>query len=383
MNQRSQAEPAGRRRRLMLSGILWAALFFAGCQWPADPPHASIHLHAGSWSAADGLFHQDSRWLGADDAHSVDLNDGRILWLFGDTFIAPDGSPQRARADLIRNSIGIQTGSDPSTAAMAFFWRRMAVQRPASFFAESGFRWFWPGDGMRIGNRLLIFLTMIEPAENDLGFAVAGWRSVRVENPDAVPGRWCIEAARQAPHRFVVALGAGGVLLHGGYLYAYGTPPSGNAAYLARWPEQKAGVGDLRDPQWWCGNDLGWQNESSLKGLPAALFIDGQAEFGVHYEPRVDRYIQIQTIGFGAVDLGFRTAARPEGPWSPLNRFYSPQEASASGILIYAAKSHPFLTGADLVVTYATNYLDSRRLMASSELYYPRFLKVAVSEVVK
>lgn len=373
------ATAVSRGRRLLLSGMLLAAAFVAGCQWPVGNADPSIGLQARPWPAGDGLFRQDPRWLGADDAHSVDLNDGRILWLFGDTFIAPDAIPDRARADLIRNSIAIQSGSDPALAVMAFFWRRTAKRAPASFFAESGVGWFWPGDGIRMGGQLLIFLTLIEPAENDLGFAVAGWRSVRVDNPDAAPGKWRIESARQSAQRFVVALGAGGVLSQGGHLYAYGSSPGGNAAHLARWPEERAAAGDLRDPQWWCGGDLGWRNESTLQGLPAVLFTDAQVEFGVHFEPRFKSYLQIQTIGFGAVDLGFRTAPRPEGPWSPLSRFYSPQQTSSMpGMLTYAAKSHPFLAGADLVVTYATNHLEPQRLISCSALYYPRFLQVEI-----
>jgi hypothetical protein len=43
--------------------------------------------------------------------------------------------------------------------------------------------------------------------------------------------------------------------------------------------------------------------------------------------------------------------------------------------MIYAGKAHPELTGADLVVTYATN-TDWERCLDDPSLYYPRFLKV-------
>ncbi|MFO7713508.1 DUF4185 domain-containing protein [Desulfosarcina sp.] len=362
--------------RFLLGMILLVAV--AGCaaigHWAAG--NAAAALTGRPWPEADRLFRQDTRWLGADDAHSVDLGKGRTLWLFGDSFIRSDGVADRSRATLVRNSIGIQTGSDPSSADMAFFWGQAAPSAPGPFFPGSGRSWRWPGDGIRIGGRLLIFLTTIAPSANDLGFTMTAWQAVAVENPDAPPGRWQVSQVSKNPDRFALLLGTGGVLAHDGYLYAYGSDSGGSQAYLARWQKEKAGAGDLREPQWWCGASLGWRVESRVHGMPAALFADAQAEFNVHYEPRIERFVQIQTVGFGAAGLGFRIARRPEGPWGPLTGFYRPEEASIPGILIYAAKSHPFLTGADLVVTYATNHMDPQRLMDAFGLYFPRFLRV-------
>jgi hypothetical protein len=326
------------------------------------------------WPAADRLFRQDPRWLGADDAHSVDLGKGRALWLFGDTLIRAGTSDDRSCAILIRNSIGIQTGSDPAAASMAFFWRQTAARTPASFFPESEKTWSWPGDGIRIGNHLLVFLTTIAPFDNDLGFATTGWHALLIDNPDAPPERWRFVGARNNPGALRIALGTGGVLLRKGHLYAYGTNPGGSQAYLARWHEDRAWEGDLREPEWWCGPRAGWKKESQIAGRPAVLFTDAQAEFGVHFEPRINQFLQIQTVGFGAAELGWRIAPRPEGPWGQLTRLYSPEEVSIPGVLIYAAKSHPFLAGADLVITYATNHIDPKGLNDYPELYYPRVL---------
>ena len=327
------------------------------------------------WPAADRLFRQDSRWLGADDAHSVDLGRGMALWLFGDTLVRAGTSDDRSRAVLIRNSIGIQTGSDPAEASMSFFWRQEAARAPESFFPESEKTWFWPGDGIRLGNRLLVFLTMIAPFENDLGFTMTGWCARLIENPDAPPERWQVVEVMRNPATLPIALGTGGVLRRKRHLYAYGTDQSGNQAYLARWKEERAWAGDLREPEWWCGARLGWKKESQMDSGPGALFADAQAEFGVHFEPRINQFLQVQTIGFGAADLGWRIAPRPEGPWGRLMGLYSPEELSIPGVLIYAAKSHPFLTGADLVITYATNHIDPIRLDDYPALYYPRVLQ--------
>ena len=155
---------------------------------------------------------------------------------------------------------------------------------------------------------------------------MTGWHARLVDNPDAPPERWQTADVRKNPGTFLIALGTGGVLHRKGYLYAYGTNQGGNQAYLARWKEDQAWAGDLREPEWWCGAGLGWKKESQMDGLPAVLFTDAQAEFGVHFEPRINQFVQIQTIGFGAADLGWRIAPRPEGPWGQLTGFYSPEE---------------------------------------------------------
>lgn len=337
----------------------------------------SVALTARPWPEAERLFHQDPRWLGGDDAHSVDLGKGRVLWLFGDTLIGSDGRHNRSQAAMIRNSIGIQTGYDPATADMSFFWKGAGPATPASFFPESANSWYWPGDGIRIGARLLIFLTRIQSAANPLGFALTGWKAIIVDNPDESPLQWQAATVKRGSEKFDIVPGTGGTLISGGFVHAYGCDPSGRRAYLVRWPVYEAGTGDLRGAQWWCGQRLGWVAERQIAGFPAVVFTDAQSEFGVYHDASIKRYVQIQTIGFGAADLGFRTASRPEGPWSALTRFYQPHEKKIPGVMIYAAKPHGFMTGSGPAITYATNHTDPERLIESPTLYYPRVLQIA------
>ena len=43
--------------------------------------------------------------------------------------------------------------------------------------------------------------------------------------------------------------------------------------------------------------------------------------------------------------------------------------------MIYSAKAHPALAGADLVVTYATNSTRFEEHFSDPEIYYPRFVR--------
>src|SRR3954471_8444065 len=86
-----------------------------------------------AWPEADELFHRESRFLGGDGAYTIDLGGERILWLFGDSFVAR--TPGRSDdAFFLRNSLAIQTGRDPSRAFLQYQWRDDADGAPTTFF---------------------------------------------------------------------------------------------------------------------------------------------------------------------------------------------------------------------------------------------------------
>ena len=55
------------------------------------------------------LFTRDQGWTGGDATYSVDLKNGKTLWMFGDTFIN-QVNPDRSRPSfrLINNSVVLQ-----------------------------------------------------------------------------------------------------------------------------------------------------------------------------------------------------------------------------------------------------------------------------------
>jgi hypothetical protein len=130
-----------------------AALSLAGCgraptaeDSPREPLSSDL-LPVEPWPEADALFRTDPKWLGSDDAYSVDLGNGRTLWLFDDSLISRTFMNTRRLATMIRNSVAIQSGTDPSAASIEFTWRTRKG-KPTSFFPEDGETWFWPGHGI-------------------------------------------------------------------------------------------------------------------------------------------------------------------------------------------------------------------------------------------
>jgi hypothetical protein len=329
-----------------------------------------------SWQEADRLFRTDASWMGADAAYSVDLGGGRILWLFGDSFVAKDALRTRSNAWFIRNSIAIQTGSaDPSAAQAAFAWRTSNGQA-SSFFPESGGHWFWPLGGVRLSSRLVLFLLEEKSVSTGLGFESVGTKVVFVSNPDDPPANWVIVDGNLPTFPIPVAFGAA-VVRDDPYVYAFSDrEPGDHSVYLARFDTAALDAGDASSPVVWVGGT--WVK--SPTSVPDVIFPSNSAfdnpptEFSV--QKRADgSWLAVHSVGFGATNIVMRIARAPTGPWSLGCLAFTPPESKQSGLLVYAAKAHPELAGGSMVITYATNGGLSQ-VVNDMSLYYPRFVRV-------
>jgi hypothetical protein len=336
-----------------------------------EPP--AFRIEARRWEEAEKIFHSDPRWLGGDGATSVDLGDGRLLWLFGDSFIDLTGAGVRRATDFVRNSIAIQTGYDPSKARMQFFWK-MKGPEPAAFFTRSGESWLWPSSGIMVGKRLLIFLMKIQKAENELGFDVSGWKAVWIENPGKTPDQWKLTWLI-SPQQDNLIVGSGNPILENGFLFVFAADSRNRDVYLVRWSEEAARAGTLTAPRWWAGDHAGWAGPEDRGSEPRRIMEKGQMEFTVEYSPERKTYLQVQTLDIMDPCVAFSTAGSITGPWSSRACFFAPPEKGIAGNLIYAGKSHPMLSGSEMVFTYVVNSTKEENLLKDMSIYFPVVLK--------
>jgi hypothetical protein len=353
-------------------GLAGIGLSSAGNAFEGSNPESSSRIEAHRWEEADKLFRSDSRWLGGDGAASVDLGKGRVLWLFGDSLIDPSGGGLRRTSGLVRNSIAVQTGYDPARADMQFAWK-MNDDKPAAFFSRGSDHWFWPGSGIMVGKRLLIFLMEIKKAKNPLGFDACGWKAVWIENPRETPDKWKLTYLK-SPRKDGLIVGSGNPVLENGFLYVFAADKKDRTVCLVRWPEYLAVAGTLTRPQWWAGEERGWVGpEETVK--PRTLITDGQMEFSVSYVPRLKSYLQVQTLSMENPCLAMSTAKALTGPWSPHECFFTPSEKGMPDALIYAGKSHSMLHGADMVFTYVVNATREDRILNDMTIYFPNMIR--------
>lgn len=315
------------------------------------------------WSEAEALFHADPLWQGGDAAASIVLDDQSILWLFGDSFIAPSAVRDRAGATLVRNTVAVQRGHDPCAATMHFVWRSTADGSPRAFLPAAPPTWYWPGGGTRLDKNLLIFWLIVAPHAGDLGFQVTGSMATLISTPDDPPETWKITRHPVPPGELII--GCSGILTKGDHLYAFAAGRSTHDLHLVRWPIAEARTGDFLHPRYWDGS--AWTTDPARA---AAVIRDGQMEFSVHRDPAGGRYVQVQTRSFMDPTLIRRTAPALTGPWSTPEALCTPR--ARDGELIYAGRAHPELGD---VLSYVVNTFDEQRLLHDQSIYYPVLLK--------
>lgn len=336
-------------------------------------------FESAAWREADDLFRGDGYWMGADVASTVDLGGDRILWLFGDTWIDPSGAGTRQGARMVSNSVAIQTGRSPVTASITFHWGRAEDGVPDALFPDRGGESLWFGNGVRLEDRLLLFFSrVLRGTGGGLGFESVGWTALMVENPDAEPGHWRVRTLATPPNPLGVLVGFAGVVRLDEYVYALGSqdPVKSHPIFAARWSVEDARKGDLLHPEWWAGERLGWVPDSS-SAPRHPLIGNGQSELSIHVDEATGRFLAVHTQGFGPADVVMRAAPALTGPWSSPRLVYRPPEYYRPNVMIYAGKAHPELTGADLVLTYATNTFKGTEHLSDRLIYYPRFVRLS------
>ncbi len=334
---------------------------------------------AEAWPEADQLFRRDPHWVGGDGAYSIDLGRGRVLWMFGDSLIDPTGQHSRASSGMtmVGNSVAIQQGYNPAEATLTFAWRSDgAGGKPSAFFPDGdGFR-YWPGHGVRIRDRLIVFLMKVRSVPAGLGFDVWDWDAVLIRNPDDPPEQWKLEMLDAPANDRKVIVGSASVLVAGDWAYAFSAQErSRHPAYLVRWPVGEFYEGRLDAGQWRL-EDGRWGHPRGSDARPAVVLDDAATEFTVHQSPESNCFLQVQTTGFGAATINVRAATALTGPWSPTTVAYRPPEFDKPGVMIYQGKAHPHLAGADLVASYCTNHANLGAMLADANLYYPRLVKL-------
>jgi hypothetical protein len=362
----------------LLMRLFLLTLVFAFClhMTKANGQDTLFGFNSQEWIEADQLFHQDFRWKGADGAYSINLGKGRVLWLFADTYIAYKAPYLRNRAcvSMIRNSVGIQEGANPTEATMHYFWRT-DDSLPISFFKEKDSLWYWPLDGIRIDRKLLIFFMELHSVDYGLGFELCNHSAVAIDNPDDNPLRWRIQNIPLPASESNIMIGSA-VEVYEDYLYSFCCQePGTHDIFLVRWPIDSARIGHLLNPEWWMGNKAGWLCNPDSTNSPEILFSDGATEFSVWFDSSMKKFFQVQTIGFGQAHLVLRQAAKLTGPWSEPKTVFNPAENSIPNIMIYSAKAHPHISDTEIVLTYATNGPESL-IVADTCIYYPRFVRI-------
>ncbi|SCF33580.1 fibronectin type III domain-containing protein [Micromonospora mirobrigensis] len=348
----------------------WLLLLLALCLLAAIPVSRARSVrtapagHSAQWLT--GLFDvygdTSGQWSGADRTASVRLPDGRLLWLFSDTFlgpVAPDGSRPRSTA-FVNNSAVVQDGD----RLVATVHGGTAEDPRALVPAAEADQFHWIGDAQVTGETLQVLVNRYRrTGSSPLDHQLLGTSLATFALPALTP-----TGVRPLPLDARVSWGSE-LLRDGDHTYVYGTEAAGETkfAHVAR----VRGT-DLSGPwEFWTGRD--WSTDD---GASARVLSGVGTSYGVQ---RVDgRYVLVtheNNLVFSA-DLVAYTAAAPTGPFDGPDYLYTAPETDA-GHLVYDADLHPELARpGKLLLSYNVNDVDDAVTYADTKVYRPRFVEV-------
>src|SRR5260370_17313715 len=93
-------------------------------------------LASSSWALSSDCtpqFPYLQGWLGGDEAYSISLNAGRVLWLFGDSFVGSEAQTSRAGATMIANTVAVSTCTAAKWNIRSPYLRDQTSGSPSAF----------------------------------------------------------------------------------------------------------------------------------------------------------------------------------------------------------------------------------------------------------
>lgn len=342
-------------------------------------------------------FPDQDGWYGADGAYSIQLDERRTLWLFGDTFASEDERRKdRIGMDVVMgNTLAVSTCSDDQRFSIRYFLKKKNGKFISSFGEND---WLWPQDPFIAGRMLYIPFLVIEAiphAPQPFNFKVAGHKVARIKDYEALdPREWAVDYLdwTHAIPEGVQALATTSIV-HQGHIYFFplyrhkkdNLNMSGNI--LARIP-----LSNLNHPEMsmqYLNRDGMWENKLTPETIKIILGA-AVSELSVRYHPENNHWMAVY---LSPDDKGrrllYQTAPGLEGPWSaPVPLITSIDEVDPASRLYdkhtfcYAGKEHrQFARANELVVTYVCNSSDSDN-KTTGFLYTNLFLYRPVVKII-
>lgn len=326
-----------------------------------------------------GTVRSGPAFQGADVGADVRLQDGRHLWVFGDTLRSPDFEGQQ----FVRNSMLVFEDRCAHTVVPA--------DRGALIPDRGDGTGYWP-----------MSIARIERKDYDL-VGVAAQRVRTTSSPD---GAEAFENLGSAMSVFVVQRGktpqlvgledigpddkdpgrpewGAAATVHDGWVYLYGTSrPAepgifGFSLHVARFrPDDLL---NRRAWRYWDGDE--WQGSASRAA--ALIPADRGVSQTLSVFPRRGRWYAVSKRDeFLGTDLVVWTARSPTGPFDSGTTVAKIPSNQRKGELRYMPLAHPDLFPGKpwVVVSYSRNNTDTEKVVSDPFLYRPKFLKVRLPE---
>ena len=299
----------------------------------------------------------ENGWTGADATYSVPLPDGRVLWMFGDTFIGTVNEDRtRNQTKMINNTFVL---TDENEFVTLFGGTRTNPR--ALVVPNETDDWYWPFDATIYNGELHMLLAhMQRVGEGMWGFAYKQVDLAIFSLPDLTLKSLTMKIP--SPE-----ISYGSTLMEDtDYTYIYGITTVGynKYAHVAR-----ASSGNLRTV-WEFYNGSDWVLEPSNYRIH-----DGVSDQFSVFKKNGKYYLLTHQIIFGS-EIQLFESDFPIGPWHSKKTVYCTPETGGD-VFTYNSFVHPELSINDeLIISYNINSFDFWSLFDNADLYRPKFIKV-------
>jgi Subtilase family/Fibronectin type III domain/Peptidase inhibitor I9 len=350
----------------VLVGVALAAVVVGGGARPASAGVPAGGMTAAQVSAMFGAYGDaGGHWTGGDGTVSVLLPDGRVAWLFSDTFLGAvnaDGT-RPASAPMVSNTLVVQDGTQLTTTLHGG-----PAQLPEPLVKPaSGTELAWVGDAVVESGALKVLYNRFRRyGQGSLDVELTGTSLATF----ALPGL-TLSGVVDLPLGRSVQWGSA-LLVDGSYTYVYGTSSGLGGAKFGHVARVAAGgLGGAW--QFWTGS--GWSGTEA----DAARVISGVGN-SFALQKVGSQYVLVTQEANAVFDPQFvaYTATSPTGPFSgPTQLLTAPEQQAGTQKIVYTARLHPDLArSGKLLMSYDVNSLDNADNLADARLYRPRFVEL-------
>ncbi|MCY7410731.1 MAG: DUF5005 domain-containing protein [Chitinophagales bacterium] len=302
-------------------------------------------------------------WTGGDATYSVPLPDGRVVWIFGNTFLdTVYANRTRPYSNMIKNSFMVQDGSNFTTLYGG------TTSDPVSLIDTADpNQWFWPLDGTVSGDTLYVFFSLY----HQIGNGAFDYTYVRTDLMAFSLPSLSLRSTQTVSTNLSIRYGTC-VYEDGNYLYIFGDEKNSftNYVHVAR-----VLLSNLRGAwEYWDGED--WTSappEISIgRIIKGNQPIEVSPEFSVFYADGKYRLVTHQDL-FGKKIFSYESSSIT-GPWSNKNTVYTTPETGGN-IWTYNAFVHPEFDSAGFhLLSYNINSLNPNDLFTNADNYRPKFI---------
>jgi hypothetical protein len=339
---------------------------------PADPAEPVTADEMNRSFAEMDLPH----WKQADVGTSAVLDDGRVVWVWGDTVRGREVKPRMAD-----NSILVTSGTCVS--------QLLTEDRGAIIPETEDEQSMWPlsalrvdprpGDAAEVTDVLVVFYSRVQRGISNFDFEERGTTvAIFTVGADGVPRvTELTELTPDIPDVSSVHWGAASAH-DGDWVYLYGTRNTGEAQvygrelYVARLPLAEVSNGAAM--QFWDGT--AWLPDSS-RAAPVLNAVEGTSQ-RLSVDLVDGQWVALSKLGGDfADDVAVWTSDQPAGPFTPTTVLSVPFGWD-TGIISYMPLAHPDVVTepGSMLISYSRNVTDFSLLFKQPELGLPRFAQV-------